>query len=202
MKQILFVLMVLPALWIACAKAPESPQDTPTADEAKAAAQIGDVYAGKLMMTLKGTLQNAIQNDGLVAAVDICKIEAIPLTRSAEAEGVEIKRTSFKVRNPLNAPTEVEAAALRVFSAAGKEMPGNHVQKVREGDEIYFYYYRPLIASGLCLSCHGDPQTMPPDLREALAKRYPDDQATGYQEGDFRGVIRIKIPAALLKSHS
>jgi hypothetical protein len=45
----------------------------------------------------------------------------------------------------------------------------------------------------MCLICHGDKQTMAPSAAKILAERYPDDQARGYKEGDFRGLIRIKF---------
>jgi hypothetical protein len=32
-----------------------------------------------------------------------------------------------------------------------------------------------------------------------LAERYPDDEALGYAEGDFRGLIRVSVPAEVAR---
>jgi hypothetical protein len=44
-----------------------------------------------------------------------------------------------------------------------------------------------------CLMCHG-PEIAPP-IAERIAKLYPDDEATGFEEGDFRGLFWITMPA-------
>ncbi|MBW2376809.1 MAG: DUF3365 domain-containing protein [Deltaproteobacteria bacterium] len=44
----------------------------------------------------------------------------------------------------------------------------------------------------LCVTCHG--AELPPDLRARLAELYPEDQATGYAAGDFRGVFWVELP--------
>jgi hypothetical protein len=45
-----------------------------------------------------------------------------------------------------------------------------------------------------CLSCHGPVDTLDPELREALAQRFPDDEATGYQLGELRGAYVAELP--------
>jgi len=34
---------------------------------------------------------------------------------------------------------------------------------------------------------------MAPDVNRMLAERYPDDRATGFNDGDLRGAINVKI---------
>ena len=34
------------------------------------------------------------------------------------------------------------------------------------------------------------------NVRDALAELYPGDRATGYQVGDLRGAVSVKIPLA------
>jgi hypothetical protein len=65
------------------------------------------------------------------------------------------------------------------------------VQAVSE-DEMR--YYAPLMVAPLCVQCHGAAEALEPGVREILRDRYPDDRATGYAAGDFRGVIRVSIP--------
>jgi hypothetical protein len=38
---------------------------------------------------------------------------------------------------------------------------------------------------------------MDPGVRRVLSERYPEDLATGYEAGDFRGVVRVSIPAEM-----
>ena len=54
-------------------------------------------------------------------------------------------------------------------------------------------YYRPLTIAPPCLNCHGDPVDMDPRVVEVLQASYPDDQATGYEAGDLRGLIRVSV---------
>ena len=35
---------------------------------------------------------------------------------------------------------------------------------------------------------------MPQELRDALSKHYPQDQATGYRNGDLRGALWAEAP--------
>jgi len=39
-----------------------------------------------------------------------------------------------------------------------------------------------------------DPKkTMTPEVKRMLTERYPEDRATGFQDGDLRGAISVKI---------
>ena len=37
---------------------------------------------------------------------------------------------------------------------------------------------------------------LPPPEREELARRYPEDRATGYRVGDLRGAVSVRVPLA------
>jgi hypothetical protein len=39
---------------------------------------------------------------------------------------------------------------------------------------------------------------MAPEVAEALAQKYPGDLAVDYEAGDFRGVVRVSVPAEAL----
>jgi hypothetical protein len=112
--------------------------------------------------------------------------------------GLTLKRTSFRYRNPGNAPDEAEEAALlhfeRSFQASGE--PISHMtQRVSETE---YRYYEPLFVGEPCLQCHGAPERLTPEVRAILEERYPGDLATGYAAGDFRGLIRVSIPSSAL----
>ena len=51
-------------------------------------------------------------------------------------------------------------------------------------------YMEPLYVGPQCLSCHGE--TLSGELKEKLNELYPNDQATGFKLGQFRGLIWIK----------
>lgn len=163
---------------------------------------IGATAVKTLSDTLMGRVMAAIQEGGLAHAVDFCSVEALPVTAAVEREaglGLRIKRTSLQYRNPLNAPDANEAAALEYFEQALAEMgtlPADYVQFVNVTE---YRYYRPIVVAQNCLACHGDPAQFEPALRQVLETRYPDDRATGYQEGDFRGVVRVSVPTSRLR---
>ena len=173
-----------------------------SAEEAAQVGEIGGDASGELLRTLVGRLTAAIEEGGPAHAVDFCSTEAIPLTRMVEARlegGVKLKRTSFRYRNPDNAPDEAETEALRYFEnhvVSGEPVPSRYVQRVSNTE---LRYYQPLFVGEVCLQCHGDRDSISPAVLEKVDANYPTDLATGYKAGDFRGVVRVTIPTALLE---
>ncbi|MBT8461113.1 MAG: DUF3365 domain-containing protein [Gemmatimonadetes bacterium] len=169
-------------------------------DVQAAALEVGGSASRALMGALVAQLTGAMQHGGPVNAVDFCSTSAIGLTSGvARQQGLDLKRTSMKVRNPANAPDEDETAALRYFESAiaeTGELPSPWVQ--RAGRDEY-RYYQPLTIAPPCLSCHGASGEIDPAVQAILDERYPGDLATDYAVGDFRGVIRVSIPAERLE---
>jgi len=60
---------------------------------------------------------------------------------------------------------------------------------VKVGDT--YRVYKPLPTGKVCLKCHGT--NIDPKIAETIKKFYPKDQATGFKEGDLRGVIVAEI---------
>jgi hypothetical protein len=194
-----FYLMALLALmvFIGCQKQ-ESLEDQPTAAEKQQVEAVGRAAATKLMVTLKGELTKAMQVS-LSDAIQVCSGKALALTEGI-SDSVEkvtaIKRTSFKYRNLQNAPDEWEMKALKMFEEAaqkGEALPASYVQKVEENGQTTFRYYQPMTIAPLCLNCHGDKNMLSEEVSAQLTNLYPEDKASGYQEGDFRGVIRVSV---------
>jgi hypothetical protein len=163
--------------------------------------ELGEPTVGALMRTLVGNLTEAMEEGGAVYAMDFCSTEAISLTRMVQADlegNLSLKRTSFRYRNPENAPDRAEEEALRYFEEAVRAggAPSSYVQRASDDE---YRYYQPLFVGDFCLQCHGDLQALDPEVREVLQERYPGDLATGYQAGDFRGVVRVSIPAAMVE---
>lgn len=192
-----FALLLLLAVSTACSSS--RPAREPGQEE-QVVRQIGETAAMTLMRTLMGRVQAALAEGGPVYAMDFCSVEAQPLTAeiNEQLNGVSVKRTSFKFRNPNNAPDAYEAAALRYFEealAAQGNLPQYYIQRVGSNE---YRYYKPIVIAEGCLSCHGDPAQFSPELQQALAAEYPDDLAVGYATGDFRGVARVSLPRSMV----
>jgi len=158
--------------------------------------EAGGPAADALVGTLVSRLTGAMQEGGPVNAVDFCSTSASELTAGvAREQGLDIKRTSLRYRNPANAPDQAETEALKYFESALSEtgaLPGEWVQKAGRDE---YRYYRPLTVAPPCLRCHGDSEQIDSAVQAILDERYPGDLATDYSVGDFRGVVRVSIPA-------
>ena len=177
---------------MSCDRATVEPTAADPASSPEAVAEVtarGEAAAKVLMERLGAQLKGAMGSGGPVAAITVCQQVAIPLTTSAgaEFEGVTVKRTTLKPRNPANAPDEKDRAVLEAMAAQSPPEP-----TIRWEDGVA-HFYRPLMIQEVCLKCHGDPATFPKELTEALASAYPADAATGYALGDLRGAIRVTI---------
>lgn len=172
-------------------------EDDEVSPEIEAAVfELGSSASQALMGTLVTRLTGAMQEGGAAYAVDFCSTSALQLTAGvAQEQGLDVKRTSMKYRNPANAPDEDETEALRHFESAvadSGELPDSWVQKASREE---YRFYRPLVVAPPCLGCHGSAGEIDPAVQAILDERYPDDLATGYAVGDFRGVIRVSVPA-------
>jgi len=152
-----------------------------------------------LMTTLQTSLVASMEEGGPVHAIEFCASRALVLTDSVSeslGDGISIKRVSERHRNPKNAPDASEIEAIRHFETALAEtgvFPADWVQETAAGE---LRYYQPLTIAPPCLNCHGDPDAMDPRIIEVLHSTYPDDQATGYEAGDLRGLIRVSVSEA------
>ncbi|MBI1987007.1 MAG: DUF3365 domain-containing protein [Nitrospinae bacterium] len=103
-----------------------------------------------------------------------------------------------KVRNPANAPNPHEAQVLTQSEALKAQRQlrpqTEHGEVVVEEGKRYLRYLKPIvIASPLCLTCHGSPEELGPGVKAQLQALYPHNQATGYRLEELRGSISIKI---------
>lgn len=159
------------------------------------AISLGEDITSKFMVALKGELVKAMKAGGPTNAISVCNEKAMPITAkeaSSHKAVLELKRTSFQVRNPLNAPTKRESQALTYFSSkakAGEPLPPYLIQQ----DKDSYSFYKPMKVGGVCLSCHGKSDVVAPEVLKLLKEKYPEDAALGYEEGDFRGVIKIRF---------
>lgn len=175
MKRALFLALTL----VACSKP----------DHERLARERLDRAANEFAQTLRSKLQSAIAQGGPVNAVRVCSEEAPRVAREVAARHhVEIGRSSLRTRNAGNAGP---AWVAQWLTAQGeRSAQGLAPVRSREGDRVRLL--RPLAVEGVCVTCHGAREAMPPALRDALAARYPDDHAVGYQPGDLRGALWVE----------
>ena len=139
-------------------------------------------------------LQDEIKKSGAEAAIPVCKDMAPKMAGEiSQQTGWKIKRVSLKARNDARAiPDAWETAALEDFDkrAAAGEAPMKLEKGEKVGDE--YRYVKALPVQALCLNCHGPTETLNPGIKAALGQHYPNDRATGYSEGQIRGVISVR----------
>jgi hypothetical protein len=167
----------------------------PTEAEIAAVSEVAAPVAGALVQSLGGTLSAAVAERGAVGAMEVCNVEAMPLTRQVtEERGMEVKRTSWRVRNPANAPDALETEALAHFAARAEagEAPTPWVQADPDGG---WRFYQPLPTGELCLNCHGSPEQLAEGVPEAIRRLYPEDEAVGFSAGELRGLLRVSVPS-------
>lgn len=172
----------------------------PAAPEAAVVRQTGESATAQIAQRLITELTAALSAGGPETAVEVCHTKALPLTNQPlrdEPSVTSVKRTSIRLRNPANAPDTAERAALEhvaALIAAGKPAPAFVVQKVEaDGAAAEWRFYRSLTVQSACLACHGPSEAQSPALRTLLRERYPQDAATGYAVGDWRGFLRVTV---------
>lgn len=146
-------------------------------------------HAKSLGMSLKGTLQTSMKADGPVAAIDVCHVKAPEIAEQISLDGWHVARTSLKVRNPENTPDEWETAVLTDFAkrmASGEDLKMLEASQTENGE---FRYMKAIPTAAVCLACHGSNIAEP--IAAKIASLYPQDQATGFNEGELRGAFTL-----------
>jgi hypothetical protein len=147
---------------------------------------------------LKSELTKAIAEGGPIAAINVCYLRAPEIAAQlSQASGARVGRTALRVRNPSNAPDELERSVLEQFAtdlgSGPVDRPLEAIFEIRRGDAVERRYMRAIPTDALCLTCHG--KTIAPDLAAAIARDYPKDQATGFEQGQLRGAFSVVWPA-------
>lgn len=180
-------LFAIAAMVVPCVAPPAFASDDAILTEAR---KVATTLPPKLIVAL----QDEIKKSGAEAAIPVCKDMAPKMAGEiSQQTGWKIKRVSLKARNDARAiPDAWETAALEDFDkrAAAGEAPMKLEKGEKVGDE--YRYVKALPVQALCLNCHGPTETMSPGIKAALGQHYPNDRATGYTEGQIRGVISVR----------
>lgn len=169
----------------ACGKAGGDGAAAPLTEEAAVAR--AQAALGPFKKAIKGALIKGLA-DGPGAAVTACRDEAPKLAAAASVAGVEVGRTSQRLRSPANAPRPWMAPLLAELA---KEPRAAGLHRAVPLDGGRWGYVEPIYIEGLCLTCHGE--TVPAEVEQRLASLYPDDHARGYADGDLRGLFWVEV---------
>ncbi len=132
--------------------------------------------------TLLSRVSEVMKKKGPAEAIEVCNLEAQGLTRKiGEKHGVDIGRTSFRLRNPENKPPEWA----KKFDLVENRVDGQAILKNRKQSKLAVF--SPIRLAEKCTACHGKKDQLAPGVKEELARRYPRDKATGFRPGDLRG---------------
>lgn len=143
---------------------------------------------GALAGTLMSRVSEAISNKGPAGAIEVCNLEAQGLTNQvAQKHDVKIGRTSFRLRNPENTPPEW----VKKFHLVEDRVDEQVIMK-KDSDQLAVF--SPIQLGEKCATCHGPRDELSDGVKQALAERYPDDEATGFKPGDLRGWFWVEAP--------
>ena len=164
------------AILAACTGPEPEPQSNP--------AEEGAALLAPFKANLKNELVTSMEA-GVDEAIAACNTAAPAIAESLSVEGVRMGRSSHKLRNPANVAPDWAAPAIESY-VVGETQP-----VTVELDDGRHGYIEPIMMQPLCLTCHG--QELQPEVQIKLAQLYPDDQATGFAAGDFRGVFWVEF---------
>jgi hypothetical protein len=143
---------------------------------------------------LSSELAKAIETGGPVAAIPICSEKAQPLVAEvASRRQLGLRRLSDRPRNPQQQASGKDLATIESFRSAIQNgtAPEPALEKMPDGSTLVRL---PIVVSQpLCLQCHGTDADIAAETRDAIRKLYPQDQATGYQLNDLRGIWQVTL---------
>lgn len=182
------------ALPLLCACSAESGSPAPAKIEA--ATRTAERACEQLQKELGAALGEALGKGGPVAAIEVCQIRAPQIAAKVGAETtLKVGRTALGLRNAANAPDAWERGILEGFrqsiasGTAPEGLTATVVERSTAGHQLR--YMRAIATQPVCVTCHGD--ELLPELREELARRYPEDKATGFKPGELRGAFTVTV---------
>ena len=158
------------------------------ANDKKFIKEKGMLHIKSFMETLQPTLMGMMKSDPThKTALGACSTLGQSMTDDYNrASDVKIRRTALRYRNPKNKPDATDTTVMERFLAS------NNFKEplvVDMGDS--YRVYKALEVKQPCLACHG--KNISQDLQKMLIRKYPNDMATNFKLGDFRGAVVAEI---------
>ncbi|MBM7070713.1 DUF3365 domain-containing protein [Shewanella sp. 202IG2-18] len=129
---------------------------------------------------------SAIKSGGPIKGIDACNDQAAKIALANSSKQIILGRSSHKLRNPENAPEKWLVEPIKLFASGKQSQP-----QLLKIDDEHQGFIEPIKIQAPCLTCHGTEIAKP--ISEKLTQVYPEDQATGFQLNDFRGIFWVKI---------
>lgn len=196
MQKTYFIAALLFFGW-ACSNPSQETTNTASESETTAKTAIdfqvaGDSIANASQKAFVGALMKAINEKGTAGAVSFCNVHAFPIADSLSKHyNCTIQRISDRYRNPADKPDIADSVVIADYQAQ-KTVGATLTTRLSEQENQVIYYKPIMIGMPACLKCHGDTNTdidMP--TVAAIRNKYPADLATGYKQGDLRGIWKI-----------
>lgn len=135
---------------------------------------------------LKAALQEGLR-EGPENAIWVCRDKAPEIAAGLSSDGIELGRTSHRVRNPGNAPEPWMEPLLDEYIKRGDDKTPRAV-RLEDGS---IGYVEPIYVQPMCLNCHGGDIT--DSVLAKVSELYPADAAMGFASGDFRGLFWVRM---------
>jgi hypothetical protein len=184
----------IPLLLLAASLHAQSPRASWRITEAPEELRSSIVRADLIVVEMQGELlrelSRALERGGPARAVQSCHVDVAGIVeRIGRQPGVAAGRTSDRLRTSTNAPPRWAEPFVR--DQAGKQAHEIDGFVVDLGGKVGVL--RPIAQRPLCASCHGPADRLDPDVRAALAERYPADRAIGFTDGEIRGWYWVEV---------
>ena len=205
MKRSAVLLVVFGLMVAGCAKPAEEPVEVEEVavvewekvlagsmtDTQKAQQELMATAVNALASEMMGELTAALDSGDAGAAIAVCKEKAPGVAaRINETYGVQIGRTSHKLRNEAN----VAPGWADPYIADLAEDP-----TYLAGPNGELGALLPIKLRAECQMCHGPVEGIDEGIVAAISEVYPDDQALGFVEGDLRGWFWLEAPPGELE---
>ena len=148
-----------------------------------------------MLKELGQKLQSSMAEGGPINAIGVCHLQAPDIANRASTNSqAKISRVGTRARNPvMGVPNDWQAKALAQFDAAlaRGEKPADieFSETVNTASGKEFHFAKPIVLQPMCVSCHGSPEQISPEVKAKLNELYPNDKAVGYQPGQLRGAV-------------
>lgn len=143
-------------------------------------------HGKSILMPFKKQLQAALKQglaSGPDAAIAACNMRAPEIVSELSQQGIVVGRSSHKLRNPDNAPKQWMQPVIKAYQAHDSSKEPTLVPL---GNDRYGYA-EAIDLKPMCVMCHG--QEVGGEIKQRLTQLYPEDQALGFNPGDFRGIF-------------
>ena len=200
MNRWIVVLAVFGLLVTGCAKPAEEPAEIEEVTQVgwekvlpglmtetqKAQQELVATAVNAMAAELMGELNAALDSGDVAAGIAVCKEKAPEVASHINSTyGVQIGRTSYKLRNPANTAPEWADPYIAELAEDPTYVAGPNGE---------LGALLPIRLKAECQMCHGPAEEIDSSVMAAISEVYPNDQAVGFVEGDLRGWFWVEAP--------